>query len=453
MYKVVFNTFKLQCKEMLKQVIKRYSFYLLVLLAASISLLFAMSMIFEAMLKDMLIMILQEEDPMLLIQLKQSLLFASYLITFIVYVISVFFGLIKESQFLRMLKNYGIPVHARNFYSSLTRIFFLLDIVLLITTSILGMSMRHLDNKLLLWLIASIIFQVVISILFFEVVYLLMKRFLYPFGSNAVNILFFILVCIYSYLSYKVNDSWQFTKFMVNINSKAYLSLLILLLSFHWTHAFDYFRYDQKLSSLRGRVLPSTLTGKVMKELLRHKEARLNSILMITIVIGIGFLDKTLFYDPSVRGLILMMPVMMAIYSYSYFDSVIVLLRHSNRSLFNVISSHLLASVIIVTLHYLILFGLEKSLIKGMSPLYLLIMIFFLLLGKLFPLNDKKTLNSSIVIVLLILALVPGGFAFVEINKKLNLTEFELMLLGLGTVLALKGALIINVHHDLSRKR
>lgn len=431
---------------------KHYGSYIIMGVLVSLALLFSMSIILENMLGEMLEMILLDGTPEMRKSLLKTLIFAGYCIALVSYLIALVFGFTKQSQFDRMLRNYDVSLFQRNILSSLGRVGTLSIVSVIMSASLLGMSLRHLDHDMIKTLILSLLIQIPLTLLILETLYPSVYSILAPFG-HTLNVAVLIgIVGVYSWYSYNHSELWHLSSFWVGLSV---FGIMLLVVMIHWylfIQSFDFRRHNLQLRILLGWRLPTTLIGKVMKEMLRHKEAQLNMSLMILVCIVIKVYKPTLLYNPMNASLMLMMPCMQAIYTYAQFDQCLFLLRRSKLSAMRIYSAHFIACILVVLFQMGMLLVIEPYLRDGLSLTLCLAMVFFMLIGKYFPLNDQKQFNSTIVIVVLMLAIIPTILFVLELNRKFELTQLESNLLMVVAIVLMKGAMLRSVSYSLSRE-
>lgn len=447
MYKLLINTYLLQVYRFIRNLLKKYGFYTFVGIVTVIALLFSMSIILQNMLMEMLNLILSEGDALMKVRLFRTLIFSVHCCVLIVYFIAVLLGMNRKSQYERMLQNYGVNINTRNILFSIMRCLVLAFVSFLLSIALLGMSFNLIDEKTLL--IFGLSIQVIVSIFFLELIYSTILLLFSAFNETILRTIFILLTCGYSYYAYKNNEIWQLTSFVIEPLKTSYLILIVSFFIYFWVMSFDYRDKENEGISSRGRLIPSTLSGKVMKEMLRHKEAYLNTNLMIIICIIITIYKPELFYDPTMCSLMIMMTTMQAIYAYSYFDSVEHLLKR--QSCIFVYLSHLLGVFFIVILHLLILILINKELKSGINFFLITSSIFFMFIGKVFPLSKRKSFNSTIIIVLIMLALLPAMILGMEINKRMNFSNLELLILQVISIVLMMGGTYRSLHRSLRR--
>ncbi len=451
MHKIIARTYLKQCRRFVSSSMKQYGSYIIMGVLVSVALLFSMSIILENMLGEMLEIILVDGTVDMRISLLKTLIFSGYCIVLVSYLIALVFGFTKQSQFDKMLRNYGVSLFQRNVLSSLGRTLTLSLVSIIMTTSLLGMSMRHLDYEMIQTLVLGLIIQIPLTLFILETLYPTIYTILFAFGPTVSVGLLVTIVGIYSWFSYSNSEFWQLSSYWIDLNLFGLIILIVFIVWYLFIQSFDYRKSTSGGRILFGRIIPTTLMGKVMKEMLRHKEAQLNMSLMILVCGLIKVYKPTLLYSPMNASLMLMMPCMQAIYTYSQFDQCLFLLRRTKLSSMRVYMEHFVGCILVVVFQMALLMMIEPYLRDGLSLSLGLAMVFFMLVGKYFPLNDQKQFNSTIVIVVLMLAIIPTILLVLELKRMFELTSLEMSLLMIVCITVMKGATLRSVSHSLSR--
>lgn len=447
MIKIISETYMKQIGRIITLAFKKHGFYLFIGFISIGALLFSMSLILNNAMGEMLTMIVVDGDESILIQLQRTLIFTCHAISVVFYLISFMLGSYRTSLFSKMLRNYGVSIFARNFLSSFTRIAMISLTSVLFSMGMLGMSLNIFDNAL--FLVFAIIIQVPVSVFGIEFFVSFLKLCLSFLNETFLLILTILFFGYTGYRNFLDQSTWHYTSFMIQPNMIAFMILVFLIVAHLWVVSFKIDDQDGETFGLRARILPSNLWGIVVKETLRHREGRLNTNLMILLCVSIRIFKPKLLYDPIFCSVVLFLPCMQAIYTYSCFSLKRDLLKTMSLGL--IYWHHFVAMSLVVLGHGLILVSISPDLISGINGIHILSSLFFLLVGNVFPLHPHKNGNTTVVIVVLMLAMLPTLLVCMEINRLLAFTNFELMVLGFLFMILMKGVLYKNLVRTLRR--
>ena len=438
--KLVVKTYLLQVRRKLKTYLEKHLLMAGVISLAITLLLITSALILKEMLLPVLEVINQIEEVSELQSIMSSLALSSSAIVALLYMIRIIVSDQEDDAYIKMLENYKVPLLIRHGLSYLVNSTYLISMGLILASLIFLPSVVEL--KVHRTLLASlVILQVIWSSLLLETSLIFIHTICRHILKRWVSMVFILCVFYYSYQHVLVPQPLTLFAYITKPNFILWflLCLKFLILITIYTLSFKGYNKKGRQSLLLFSFLSSNIYLKHLKETIRLKDFWFNSILIFAIILGIMKLKPELLKDSMVLQILILLPSMQSIYSYSQIKDSLLIYRMTQTPFYKIYLSTWISSSLTYIFQMMLIYILVEDsprVFMDQLPLLLLCLSGFKLMGLYFPLNYKSSKNEQIIISSLSLLLLPIVLISLELKKLFSLELIHIKIIFMVLVVS-----------------